>query len=57
MAIEEIDKLYWYNKGLIALYQRYGNFRAIEKETGIPWESCYKTIKKSFKEIKEKVSK
>lgn len=56
MAIEEVDKLYWYNKGLIELYKRHMNYRAIEKETGIPWQSCYKTIKKSFQEIKQKVS-
>lgn len=56
MAIEEVDKLYWYNKGLVELYMRYGNFRAIQKETGIPFGSCYKTIKKSLQQIKEKVS-
>lgn len=55
MAIEEIDKLYWYNKGLVELYVKHGNFRAIEKETGIPFGSCYKTIKKSFEQIKQKV--
>lgn len=56
MAIEEIDKLYWYNKGLVELYVKHGNFRAIEKETGIPFGSCYKTIKKSFEQIKQRVN-
>ena len=56
MAVEEIDKLHWYNKGLIELYIQHGNFRAIEKETGIPFGSCYKTIKKSFNQIKLKVT-
>lgn len=54
MAIQEIDKQYWYNKGLIALYCKHGNFRAIEKETGIPWPSVYKTIRNTFNEIKNK---
>ncbi len=56
MAIEEIDKQYWYNKALIELYRKHGNFRSIQDETGIPWVSCYKTIKKTFQEIKEKLS-
>lgn len=55
MAVEEIDKLHWYNKGLIELYVKYGNFRAIQKETGIPFGSCYKTIKKSFEQIRQKI--
>lgn len=56
MALEEVDKLYWYNKGLIELYIRHGNYRAIEKETGIPFASVYKTIQKSLKEIKCRVT-
>lgn len=56
MAISEIEKLHWYNVGLIELYRKHMNYRAIEKETGIPWQSCYKTIVKSFKEIKQKVT-
>lgn len=55
-AIQEVDRLHWYNKGLIELYVRHGNFRAVEKETGIPFGSCYKTIKKSLNQIKKKVS-
>jgi hypothetical protein len=55
-AIKEIENLYWYNKGLIELYMKHGNYRAIEQETGIPFASCYKTIKKSFEQIKQKVA-
>lgn len=55
IALSEIDSLHWYNKGLIELYMRHGNFRAIEAETGIPLSSCYKTIKKSLKQIKYRV--
>lgn len=57
IAIEEVDKLHWYNKGLIELYIKHGNFRAIETETGIPFGSCYKTIRKSLNQIKETVNK
>ncbi|MFT3679446.1 MAG: hypothetical protein QM791_04185 [Ferruginibacter sp.] len=55
-AIAEISNLYWYNKELITLYAKHLNYRAIEQETGIPWQSCYKTIKKSFEEIKKKIA-
>lgn len=54
-AIEEIDNLYWYNRGIVKLYMQHGNYRAIEKDTGIPYSSAYKTIQKSLQEIKEKV--
>lgn len=61
IAIEEIAKLehhetLWYAHGLIMLYSKLGNFRAIEEETGIPFGSCYKTIKKVLNGIKEKVN-
>jgi hypothetical protein len=54
-AIEEIDKLYWYNRGIVKLYLKHGNYRAIEEDTGIPYSSAYKTIQKSFQEIRQKV--
>lgn len=54
-ALSEIDGLYWYNAELIRLYVKHGNYRAIEKETGIHYISCYKAIQKSFKQLKQKV--
>lgn len=54
-AIKEIDNLYWYNEKMIRLYMQYGNYRAIEQVTKIPYSSAYKTIQKSFEEIKQKV--
>jgi hypothetical protein len=54
-ALSEIDNLYWYNKGIIRLYMKHGNYRAIEKDTRIPYSSAYKTVKKSIEIIKEKV--
>lgn len=56
MAIEEIDKLYWYNKGLIELYMQFGNFRAVGDATKIPHTTVFKTIKKDLLDIKRKVS-
>jgi DNA-directed RNA polymerase specialized sigma24 family protein len=54
-AMKEIDNLYWYNAGIIKLYMKHGNYRAIQEDTGIPYSSAYKTIQKSFQEIKQKV--
>jgi hypothetical protein len=54
VAIEEIDRLHWYNAELLRLYIQHGNFRAIEKLTRIPFVSCYKNIKSSLKMLKQK---
>lgn len=54
-ALSEIDNLYWYNTKMVRLYMEMGNYRAIEKDTGIPYSSAYKTIQKSIEQIKEKV--
>jgi hypothetical protein len=54
-AISEIDNLYWYNGEMVKLYLKYGNYRAIEENTRIPYTSAYKTIQKSLTEIKQKV--
>lgn len=57
LALDHIDNLYWYDKEMLMLYLKHGNYRAIETETGIPWESAYKSIQKACKEIRLKVSK
>lgn len=54
IALSEIDRLYWYDAEMVRLYLKHGNFRAIEKETGIPFISCYKNIKKSLALLKAK---
>jgi hypothetical protein len=54
MAMEEIDRLYWYDAELLRIYLRVGNFRAMGKETGIPYISCYKSVKKSMALLKKK---
>lgn len=56
-ALNIIGNLYWYDRELIQLYIKHGNYRAIETETGIPWESCYKSIQKSLKQIRCQVLK
>lgn len=51
-----------YDKEIVKLYLKLGNYRAIEKETsvngvpGIPWESCYCTVQKVIKQIREHVN-
>jgi hypothetical protein len=50
-----------YDKEIVKLYLQLGNYRAIEDETsvngmpGIPWESCYSTIQKVIKRIRDHV--
>lgn len=53
-TMEQIDRLYWYDKEMVKLYLKLGSFRAIEKDTGIPFISCYKNIKKSLAVLKKK---
>lgn len=52
---EAVNGLYWYDKQILELYIKLGNYRAIQKETGIPYASAYKTVQKVIKEIKQKV--
>ncbi len=55
-TIEQINSLYWYDQELVRLYMKLGNFRALEKDTGIPFISCYKNVKKSIALLKSKVT-
>ncbi|OOQ57159.1 hypothetical protein [Mucilaginibacter pedocola] len=55
-AITEIDNLYWYDKELLKLYLKLGSYRAMEQETGIPFESIYKTVQQACKAIRTKVT-
>jgi hypothetical protein len=54
-AIREIDNLYWYDRDIVKLYMRLGNYRAIEEDTMIPYSSAYKTVQRSLQKIKQKV--
>jgi len=44
-----------YDQNIVSLYMKLGSFRLIEEETGIPWESCYKTFNNAMRKIKEHV--
>lgn len=55
-ALQEIDNQYWYNRDIIKLYMKYGNYRAIEEVTQIPYSSAYKTVQKVIKDIKQKIA-
>jgi hypothetical protein len=52
---EAVEGLYWYDKQILELYIKLGNYRAVEKETGIPFPSVYKTVQKATKQIRQKV--
>jgi hypothetical protein len=54
-ALEFIETLYWYERDMVKLYLKLGNYRAIEEETNIPWESCYSTIRKVIKKVRDHV--
>jgi hypothetical protein len=54
IALEEIDRLYWYDAEMLRLYMKLGTFRAIQEHTGIPFISCYKNIQKSLSTLKKK---
>lgn len=54
IAMDEIDRLYWYDAEMVRLYKRLGNYRAMQQETGIPFISCYKTVQKAFSIIKNR---
>ena len=55
-AIAVIDKMYWYDREIVRLYMKLGSYRAIEKDTGIPWESCYSTVRKAIKQIRSELN-
>lgn len=46
------DVLTFYERELVKLYLKFGSYRAIEDDTRIPWESCYKTIRGALKKLK-----
>lgn len=54
-AIGEIENLYWYDAEIIRLRMEHGSFRAIEKKTGIPYSSCFKTFQRAVKTIQQRL--
>jgi hypothetical protein len=55
VALSNIDRLYWYDAEMLRLYMELGNYRAIQKHTGIPFVSCYKNIQKSIVALRNMV--
>lgn len=55
LALDAITGLYWYDAEIVRLFLEYGNYRAVAKETRIPFTSIYYTIQKAAKDIKQKV--
>lgn len=56
LALARVEDLYWYDRDIVRLYLRLGSYRAIEKETGIPWESCYKTVRNAVIKLRNEVA-
>lgn len=46
----------WYHNALLKLYIETGSYRAIEDATRIPYASCYKSIQKYMKLLKQAVN-
>lgn len=55
LALDNINQLYWYDAELLRMYMKLGNYRAIQKATGIPFISCYKNIQKSIALLRKSV--
>lgn len=53
-TLDQINQLYWYDAELVRIFMRVGTFRAVGQDIGIPWQTCYKTIKKALKILKGK---
>jgi hypothetical protein len=46
-----LEQMYWYQADMVRVYAELGNYRAIERATGIPYASCFHTVRKSIKQI------
>ena len=52
---QAFNSLTWYEQGLVDLYMQYGNYRAIQKVTGIPHQSAWATVKDAFAKMKKQL--
>ena len=52
---KKIDEMYWYDRVLFKTYLKEGSYRAVEKETGINYQSVRKTVKKVRKQLKKEI--
>lgn len=51
-VLKIIDGLYWYDREMLRLYMKFGNYRTMMRETGIPHGSCYDTIQAVYAKIR-----
>jgi len=47
--------LTWYQQYMLSLYMKFGSYREIERETRIPYHSCFLTIKETINKLKKYV--
>jgi hypothetical protein len=52
-----VDEMFWYDKEMLRLYMEVGNYREMQKATGIPWASCYDTIQSVYAKIRYELRK
>ena len=55
-AMQAIDGLHWYYKGILDLYTKLGSVRAVSEQTGIPFSSIKLAISTLRKQVKQEVA-
>ena len=50
-----LEKIYWYDAKILALYAEHGTYRAVAEITGINHVSIFHTVKKAKEEIKKHI--
>ncbi len=53
-ALDAINNLHWYKRELLQMYLKLGSFRAVGKETGIPFQSVQRAFTNACRELKNK---
>lgn len=51
VVLKQLANLYWYDKAMLDMYFTFKTVRKVSKETGIPYVSCYKTIKSTLNKM------
>jgi hypothetical protein len=55
LAMQFIDRLYWYDAEMVRLYLSEGSFGKMSIKTNIPKDSCYWTVRNAFRKLKKMV--
>lgn len=52
-ALNEIEKIEWYESEMVKLYLECGNYREMQRLTRIPYVSCFCTVRKAIKKLQQ----